>query len=262
LQPHLAIRLADRLHLAARWRELLANRDATDRSVETFSRAYVSTMRAQPTAVLMISFTTIAALGAPVSTAMAVPLTQSVIYTSPHGSGSACTKPTPCSIETGFTTAEDGMTLIIGAGTYGSENDPLTSPLLSTSDALVEGEPGEPNPVVYSQPTTGYDGIFARGSLRHLTIFYGSGSPAHTSAFSVDGAEANHLVAFNFDTSSYNACDMEPLSTFASISYSDLECYSATALGDGDAVQFNPNQGQPMAIRGVTAIAPGAMAPM
>lgn len=93
------------------------------------------------------------------------------------GTGDACTPSQPCGILSAFTQAQDGDTVLIGSGTYGSPAAPLTQTLGSASKSLTVRGVGRTKPVIYSASAT--QGLLLDGatpsSVSWLRLIYSGG---------------------------------------------------------------------------------------
>jgi hypothetical protein len=88
-------------------------------------------------------------------------------YASPSGSGTTCSQASPCDLVTAVNSAQNGDTVIVGAGTYGSAGSPLTTQLNDNGDVTIEGAvTGPGRPVIYE---SGGSGIHLAGNGSSVT---------------------------------------------------------------------------------------------
>jgi hypothetical protein len=160
------------------------------------------------------------------------------------GTGSACTEPAPCSIETGINGAVTNDEVIVAPGTY-TTSTPLAN---SAIDLYVHGEPGAPPLIKTSAPTgLSLNGFSAEASdlrIEHTGSNYGAN-------LFVNSATLQRLEVHS--SGAYAACVIGPGVTFR-----DSLC---EATGDAAFAiwnDFTSNSSFTAHFRNVTAIATGA----
>jgi hypothetical protein len=91
-----------------------------------------------------LSLLALAVVVAGVSSAAPAALAATTYYTSPSGSGSACSEAAPCSIEEAAEVAEDGDSVVVEPGSYGLPGNGVGI----YTEVDFGGRPGSPPPVV------------------------------------------------------------------------------------------------------------------
>ena len=165
-------------------------------------------------------------------------------YVTTAGSGSACTEPAPCSIETGINGAASNDEVIVAPGTYTT-----STPLANNSNSLsVHGPAGGPRPVVRTSAPTGLQLNGFSISVADLTVEH-TGSAYGVVLFSASGAFQRLEV---HSSSPFAACYIGVTVTFR-----DSLCVATGASAFAIWDDFT-GPGSPSRFRNVTAIATGA----
>lgn len=176
---------------------------------------------------------------------LAVPATAGAAqrYVTTTGSGSACTQPSPCSIETGINSASSSDEVIIAPGTYTTS----TTLANSNTDVTVRGADAADPPLIKSSAPTAvqFNGFSAAAS--DLRIDH-TGNSIGAFLFS-SSASFKRIVVHS--SSPYGACDSGP-----AVVMSDVVCTidtdSAFALRDSFTGPSDTSH-----FRNVTAVATG-----
>jgi hypothetical protein len=113
-------------------------------------------------------------------------LANAIRYTAPNGSGTVCSQAQRCPLKTAIDASGAGDIVEVGAGTYG----PITDVLTIGTSFLVEGEPGQPIPVVVMNSAGGV-GVTNGGSVSRLDLRQTGGSQA----LSVANGSADQISA-------------------------------------------------------------------
>jgi hypothetical protein len=114
-------------------------------------------------------------------------------YASPSSTDTSgtCTVSAPCRLDHAIALAGAGDVVIVLPGTY-----PINYELQSSLPITIEGQPGQPRPVLAADPGLMSDTLDVSGGavVRHLQIETNNDQGARTTALSIEGGTAEDLV--------------------------------------------------------------------
>jgi hypothetical protein len=177
-------------------------------------------------------------------------------YASPLGSGTACTAMAPCSIvqAVNFAASGDVVMLAGNAGTYGTSSLPLTAELFPPQiDITVEGAPGQPRPVIYSnaQNMSGSTDtiVLSEGDILRGVDIEAHGNFAPVYAPTATGTIlVDHVIAHALDSS-------QPACTLYGAVLLDSVCWATSGDGVIENLMFGAAVGAlPVTLRNSTVI--------
>jgi hypothetical protein len=140
-----------------------------------------------------------------------------VFHVAPGGSGGACSVAQPCNIVFALQSAGSGDTVMAAGnqGTYGLPNSPTAAPIEVPGGATLEGEPGQPQPQLYTE-AAGFASVILEtgGSLIDFgvheakfgqTAVFGDGSNTVERVLSLGGSGIGCVISPN-STITDSAC--------------------------------------------------------
>jgi hypothetical protein len=185
--------------------------------------------------------------------------TTGVYIVSGTGSGTACSTAAPCGLRTALADAPATSTLVLEPGNFRSPSNAFTDDLEDSNGQItIEGVPGKPRPVIYTDALVGFH-LTHGSTLRDVTVISKATPPSHsvilldplTAIWATGNATVSH-VAVLAKTKDEEACSVQGTLV-------DSLCV-ATGQGGNGVFLSTHEDATPVdstIVRGVTAVALG-----